>query len=563
MDILALKKAYLVGIKGSGVSALACILKNLGIKVVGSDTKEKFFTDEILKKERIKFYEGFKKENLKRELPVSAVISSVAYLSPDPRTNTNLKQTNANTVRESSFPVRKSSRNPEIELAKKLNIPILTYPQALAEIFNQSFGIAICGSHGKSSTTAILGKVFKDAGLDPTVLVGSEVIEWKSNALVSKNFKKKIEFLKKNKEKLKNLNWLRKNLKNLPIFIIEADEYKEAFLNYFPRIIIITNIDYDHPDYFKTEKEYKDAFRKFIENLKEPGILIVNHADIRRLDNMRINTIHGLNGSGTDYTDDINHYQSVLYLHLDPRKSSYNNIRVYPCFNPRESVVFPFPYPGSHWQKNLRLIYQLIKILKIPEKIFLKSIKNYQGIKRRFEIVKHTTRINTDFKRINTDNMNKKYPRESALDPRKSVVDIYLIDDYAHHPSEVLAYFKSLKKLYPDYQIYFLFQPHTFTRTHFLFNQFIKVFKEIKKDKKTNLIIFKTFPSAREKEIILKIKKLKKDIDLAKKVKALYFDQEKKLIDFLQKNLKEKTIITTVGAGNLYKILSRININAV
>ena len=237
--------------------------------------------------------------------------------------------------------------------------------------------------------------------------------------------------------------------------------------------------------------------------------------------------------------------------------------------------MFPFPYPGSHWQKNLRLIYQLIKILKIPEKIFLKSIQNYQGIKRRFEIVKHITWINTDFKRINTDNINKKYPqesvqnphksvgmnpRESALDPRKSVVDIYLIDDYAHHPSEVLAYFKSLKKSYPGYQIYFLFQPHTFTRTHFLFHQFIKVFKEIKKDKKTNLIIFKTFPSAREKEIILKIKKLKKDIDLAKKVKALYFNQEKKLINFLQKNLKEKTIITTVGAGDLYKILEKIKL---
>jgi UDP-N-acetylmuramate--alanine ligase len=452
MDILDLKKAYLVGIKGSGVSALACILKNLGIKVVGSDTKEKFFTDEILKKEGIKFYEGFKKENLKKELPVSAIISSVVYLSSD-------------------------IKNPEIELAKKLNIPILTYPQALAEIFNQSFGIAICGSHGKSSTTAILGKVFQDAGLDPAVLVGSEVIEWKSNALVSKNFKKKIEFFKKNEEKLKNLNWLRKNLKNLPIFIIEADEYKSAFLSYFPRIIIITNIDYDHPDYFKTEKEYKDAFRKFIENLREPRILITEKNISRR----------------------------------------------------EGSKLFPFPYPGSHWQKNLRLIYQLIKILKIPEKIFFQSIKNYQGIKRRFEIVKHKN-------------------------------NIYLIDDYAHHPSEVLAYFKSLKKSYPDYQIYFLFQPHTFTRTHFLFNQFIKVFKEIKKDKKTNLIIFKTFPSAREKEIILKIKKLKKDIDLSKKVKALYFDQEKKLIDFLQKNLKQKTIITTVGAGDLYKILEKIRL---
>jgi UDP-N-acetylmuramate--alanine ligase len=510
MDILALKKVYLVGIKGSGVSALACILKNLGIKVVGSDTKEKFFTDEILKKEGIKFYEGFKKENLKRELPISAVISSVAYLSSD-------------------------IKNPEIELARKLNIPTLTYPQALAEIFNQSFGIAICGSHGKSSTTAILGKIFKDMNLDPTVLVGSEVLEWKSNALVSKNFKKKIEFLKKNEEKLKNLNWLRKNLKKLPIFIIEADEYKEVFLNYFPRIIIITNIDYDHPDYFKTEKEYKDAFRKFVKNLRKPRLLITHSYTDAILDFSRRRVRLG---GAFDLVSSrfLPAGRQVPFRQSKEQKRREAEIPTC-CWSKlsagahrrEDPKFFPFPYPGFHWQKNLRLIYQLIKILKIPEKIFLESIKNYQGIKRRFEIIKHKN-------------------------------DVYLIDDYAHHPSEVLAYFKSLKKSYLDYQIYFLFQPHTFTRTRFLFHQFIKVFKKIRKDKKTNLIIFKTFPSAREKEIILKMKKIKRGIDLAKKVKALYFDQEKKLINFLQKNLKEKTIITTVGAGNLYKILGKIKL---
>jgi UDP-N-acetylmuramate--alanine ligase len=110
MDILALKKAYLVGIKGSGVSALACILKNLGIKVVGSDTKEKFFTDEILKKEGIKFYEDFKKENLKKELPVSAVISSVAYLS------SNIK-------------------NPEIDLAKKIKYSYFNLSASISRNF--------------------------------------------------------------------------------------------------------------------------------------------------------------------------------------------------------------------------------------------------------------------------------------------------------------------------------------------------------------------------------------------------------------------------------------------
>ncbi len=446
--LLSSKKIYLIGIKGVGMTALAQILKSLKINIVGSDSKEKFFTDEVLKRNKIRYYEGFNEKNLKKELPVDLVITSVAYiLSP----------------------------NPEIELAKKLNIPILTYPQALAEIFNQSFGIAVCGSHGKSSTTAILGEIFKKAKLDPTCLVGSEVISWKANALVSKNFKKKIEFLRKNEEKLKNLNWVRKNLKRLPIFIIEADEYREAFLNYYPRIILITNIDYDHPDYFKTKKDYINAFKKFIKNLKEPKILINNHQKL---------------------------------------------------------LSFPFPFPGIHWQKNLNLVYRLIKILKIPKKLFLKTIKNYKGIKRRFEIVYHHK-------------------------------NLYLIDDYGHHPAEVYAFYQSLKEKFPNYQKILIFQPHTFTRTHFLFNEFLRFFKKIKKDKETNLIIFKTFPSAREKDLVLKIKNLKNDKDLAQQLSLPYFENQSSLLKFLKNAIKnnQKLIIATVGAGDIYKILEKLKMS--
>ncbi len=458
IDIFSIKKAYLIGIKGVGMTALAEILKELGIEVIGSDTKEKFFTDEILKKEKIKFYEEFNKNNLKKELPVDLVISSVAYI---------LKP------------------NSEIKFVQKLNIPLLTYPQALAQIFNNSFGIAICGSHGKSSATAILGTIFKNLGYDPNVLVGAEVIEWQKNALIIKNFKEKIDFMRKNENKLNNLNWLRKNLKKLPIFIIEADEYRDAFLNYFPRITIVTNIDYDHPDYFKNEKEYLESFIKFAHNLKEPKILIS--------------------------------YQDL------PKIKKIKHFRI--KFNSK--ISFPFPIPGIHFQKNLQLIFQLIKIFNLNKSKFFQTIKKYKGIRRRFEIVAHKN-------------------------------DIYLIDDYGHHPNEVLSFYKSLKLTFPDYQIFFIFQPHTFTRTHFLFKEFINVFQEIKKDKNVNLIIFKTFPSAREKEIILKIKKLKKDEDLAKKIKAMFFNKEKDLINFLKKKIKPKTIITTVGAGSLYKILDKL-----
>ncbi|GIW66693.1 MAG: UDP-N-acetylmuramate--L-alanine ligase [Candidatus Parcubacteria bacterium] len=460
------KKAYLIGIKGTGMTALAKIMKDLGINIVGSDVKKKFFTDEVLKHNKINFYEGFSQKNLKKELPVDIVISSVAYFQPG-----------------------KKTENPELKFAQKNNIPIITYPQAVAEIFNQSFGIAVCGSHGKSSTTAILGKVFKDMGFDPTVLVGSEVIEWKSNSLVSENFKKKINFLNKNESKLNNLDWLRKNLKKLPIFIIEADEYRDAFLNYRPRIIIITNIDYDHPDYFKTAKNYQQSFYRFILNLQSPKILIYYKNEIKRkiLDkSIRANSIY---------------------------------------FSP--SLSFPFPFPGTHFQKNLQLIHKLIKILNLSDKKFIKSLRTYKGIKRRFEIIGHFNKI-------------------------------YLIDDYAHHPTEVLSYFKSLKIAFPYQKIFFIFQPHTFTRTHFLFKEFKKVFSCLKKDSLTFPIIYKTFASAREKTKLLKIKNLKKDIFLAQTLRIPFFNNKRKLVKFLEEKLSPDTIITTVGAGDVYKILDEL-----
>lgn len=462
MNFLNWKKVYLVGIKGVGLTGLAKILKDLKIKVVGSDTSEKFFTDEVLKKEKIRYYEGFKEKNLKNELPVDAIISSVAYLLP-------------------------SSENVEIKLAQRLNIPIYSYPQALSQIFNESFGIAICGSHGKSSTTAILGTILKKLNFDPTVLVGSEVIEWKSNSLISKNFRKKIEFLKNNEGRLEDLNWLRKNINKLPIFIIEADEYREAFLNYFPRVIILTNIDYDHPDYFSNYQSYKKAYEKFILNLKPPKILITY--------------------------ENIKTPPSIRYYKLK--------------FNPK--IKLPFPIPGKHFQKNLQLLYKFFKIFKISSKNFLRYLSLYKGIKRRFEIIKKTKKL-------------------------------VLIDDYAHHPNEIYSFYKSLQIKFPDYKKFLIFQPHTFTRTHFLFNEFLKIFQKIKKDKSVNLLIFKTFPSAREKEIILKIKKLKSDRDLVQKLNLPYFETEEEIIKFLKQKLKdkEKKLIASIGAGDVYKILEKI-----
>lgn len=477
VDIFSIKKAYLVGIKGVGMTALASILKKLKVQIVGSDIKEKFFTDNVLKKHKIKYYENFDKKNLIKELPVDLIISSLAYL-PYSLQKTNNRQ-----------PINISSSIPEINLAHKLNIPIITYPQALATIFNQSFGIAICGSHGKSSTTAILGHIFKKAGLTPNVVVGSEVIEWQSNSLVDKNLKNKIDFLNKNKDKISNIDFIRKNIKKLPLFIIEADEYRESFLNYYPKIIIITNIDYDHPDYFKNKEKYNLAFKKFINNATPPKII-------------------------------ISHRNKNKFL----KKRKNEKIK-----------KFPFPIPGKHFQKNLQLLYALTKIIRISLNDFINAIKTYKGIKRRFEIIKNLT-----YK-------DKK---------------IIFIDDYAHHPTEILSFYKSLTEKYPDYFKYLVFQPHTYSRTHYLFRSFKKTFIEIKKDNLVKIIFFKTFPSARESKNLLKIKKIYTINNLAKAIDIAYFATYQSLTKFIKKdifkNKNKKIIISAIGAGNIYNLFSEI-----
>ena len=146
-----IKRAYFIGIKGVGMTALAQILQSRGVDISGSDTGEKFFTDNVLNKLEIPFVEKFAKKNIPNN--VELVIRSVAY---------------------------NKKNNIEVAEAENRGLRIMTYPKILAELFNSSYGIAIAGSHGKSTTTAMLGYILEQAGYDPTVVVGSCVNQWQS-----------------------------------------------------------------------------------------------------------------------------------------------------------------------------------------------------------------------------------------------------------------------------------------------------------------------------------------------------------------------------------------------
>mgnify|MGYP001588751242 FL=1 len=222
MDFSKIKKIYLIGVKGVGMTMLGQYLAAKGAEVSGSDGPEKYMTDAVLAKAGIKVIEHFAAANIPQEADL--IIYSTAY--------------NAET---------------NIEVAATLagKIKVLTYAQAIGDIFNQKYGIAVVGSHGKTTTTAWLGYVMKMAELEPNIMVGALVPQFNGCSLIG------------------NSNYL----------VIEADEYQNKFKYYQPKAVLLNNIDYDHPDFFPTEADYKNVFIEFIKKIPVKGFLVTNFDD--------------------------------------------------------------------------------------------------------------------------------------------------------------------------------------------------------------------------------------------------------------------------------------------
>ncbi len=223
MDLSKLKKIYLIGIKGVGMTMLAQFLAVRGYAVSGSDTAEVFMTDKVLAKYGIKVNQGFNADNIPADADL--IVYSSAY---NPETNI------------------------EVAVALARQFKTMTYGEVLGEAFNQLYGIAVCGSHGKTTTTAWLGYVLWKAGKKPNVLVAARVEQFDGAGVFGES----------------------------DYAVIEADEYqnKLRFLN--PKGVLLNNIDHDHHDFYPTLESYIDAFVKFIEKIPKKGFLVTNFDDV-------------------------------------------------------------------------------------------------------------------------------------------------------------------------------------------------------------------------------------------------------------------------------------------
>ena len=430
-------KVYFIGIGGIGVSALARYYLSRKDKVFGSDLAESEITKGLIKIGARVFIGKHRAKNVAKNTDLMIYSPAV------------------------------NNDNPELKAARKLKIKYQSYPQSLGEITKEYFTIAVAGTHGKGTTTALISLILIKAGLDPTVIIGTKLKEFGDS-----NFRQgKSKYL-----------------------VVEADEYKSSFLNYWPKIIVLTCLDKDHLDYFKNLNNIIKTFERFVKKLPEDGILILNEDD-----------------------------KNSLKIKSKIKAKTYS-------LKQKEANALKkiLKLPGDHMISDALAALALAKSLKIPDKVSFKALSGYDGAWRRFEI-----------KKAKIGNL-----------------PFTIINDYAHHPTEILVTLKATRQKYPDRKICCVFQPHQYQRTFYLFKDFVKVFteSEIEKLILTDIYSVSGRESAKIKNKVSSEKLAKEIKKSAKNKEVVYLSNNKKAVDYLKANLKKDEILVIMGAGDVYEL---------
>jgi UDP-N-acetylmuramate--alanine ligase len=387
LDLAKIKKIYVIGIKGSGVVALVEILQAMGIEVTGSDTHEKFFSDEVLQKLDIKYIEGFAVENISNDADL--ILYATCY---------------------------NAENNVEFAEAKKRNLNMVSYPEMLGELFNKKYGIAVSGTHGKTTTSAMLADVLKKIGADPSAVIGSRVVEWGSNALIGQG-----EF-----------------------FVIEADEFQNKLKLYAPKGVILTSVDWDHTDTFPTFLEYKKAFADFVAKIPKAGFLVVWGDSINTLDISKTANCDVLSyGFSEDCDYKIFNFQFSIFNEITNSKVQKFTVN----YKGMDLGEFETILVGKHNALNAVAVIATCHKLNLDMEKVREAVANFQGTSRRFEYVGE---------------------RNGAI----------LIDDYGHHPEEIKATLKGAREIYSDKNIIAVFHPHSYSRTEALLQDFAQSFDD-------------------------------------------------------------------------------------
>ncbi len=441
----------MIGIGGTGMNGIAEVLLNRGYKVSGSDMSENQATRR-LKKLGAHISIGHKTDQVEG---ADVVVTSSAI----------------------------DETNVEVMEAKRQKIPIIPRAEMLAELMRMKNGIAVAGSHGKTSTTSMIAQVLETAGLDPTIIVGGRLNTIGAHAKLGEG-----DFI-----------------------VAEADESDRSFLYLSPFIAVLTNLDEEHLDQYKNVEEIKNTFVNFAKKVPFycPVVLCLDDANLQSLIPMlerRIIT-YGFSAQADIYARDsvFKKFSSTSTLYYKGEKIGLLKLNV----------------PGTHSILNAMATVAVGIDLDIPIGSILEALEKYSGIGRRFEL-------------------------------KTTINDIMIIEDYAHHPTEIKTTLEAAQNGW-ERRIVAIFQPHRYSRLHFLMKEFATAFNQA-----DILIITEIYPAGEKPIPGVTGKILYKEIQEFGH-KHIHFEAEMKNIPSLVKELvKPKDLILIMGAGSINSIIPEI-----
>ena len=442
---------HFIGIGGIGMSGLALIMKGMGFKVQGSDISSNK-SIERLKKNKIKVIIGHEKKNINRATIL--VISSA---------------------------IKKN--NPEVLSAKNKQLPIYKRGDMLAHIVSLTKNIVVAGSHGKTTTTSLVASIFSKTKLDPTIINGGVLNSFDNSARLGKS------------------NWC----------VLESDESDGSFIKVPPTYSIITNIDREHMDYYKSMDNLKNLFIDFIKKVPSFGKSFIcldnkNNNEIIKKIKVKNFYTYGTNSKSQFKIKKINQQKNFsefdININLPGKKNTIiKNIKI--------------PLLGLHNIRNATAAIAVSVTIGIPKSIIKKGLKEFKGVQRRFN--KIFTYRETEF-----------------------------YDDYAHHPSEIREVLSGVKEVYRKEEIICVFQPHRISRLKDLKKEFSLSFK-----KSDSVILCPVYSAGEKKKLEFNYYKFAKEIAKNSRVKVYIVKNQYQLAKFIKQNIYGKKIVIGMGAGSI------------
>jgi len=444
---------HFIGIGGIGMSGLAQIMKNMGFRVQGSDQNKNKNTTSCSKL-GIKIYIGHSSSNIKK---ATIIVKSSAI----------------------------KNKNVELKYAKKNNVPIYSRAEVLADVVSLKKNIIITGSHGKTTTTSLVAKILSEQKLDPTIINGGVINSFNSNAKLGKG------------------DWA----------ILEADESDGSFLKLPVNYSVVTNIDYEHLDYYKNFKNLEKSFLKFINKTPPTGksIICIDSSNIRKI----LNKIK--NKNILTYGENKKADYQIKKIKYNFDNTSFNLSYKEKSGKIKDIININVKLLGKHNVLNAAAALIVCLNLGTSINIIKKSLKNFTGVQRR---------------------MTKVFSKNKN--------DFY--DDYAHHPTEISSILEGIRNVNSKRKIISIFEPHRYSRAMSLQKEFSKCFT------KSDLVIMcPLYAAGEKKDLRFNLIKFSNLIAKNSNTQIIIIKNEIDLCKYLKKNLINDEIIIGMGAGIISK----------